>query len=110
MTHSPFGGAPLASLPLSTPQDIVVAVDAARAAQRTWARTPLELRERILLRYHDLVLDRQAQLLDLVQLESGKTRPPSLRGGRRCRPWPVTTRAGARTTCGLAAGPECSRC
>ena len=74
ITHSPFGGAPLASLPLSTPQDVVVAVDAARAAQRGWARTPFELRERILLRYHDLVLDRQAQLLDLVQLESGKTR------------------------------------
>jgi succinate-semialdehyde dehydrogenase/glutarate-semialdehyde dehydrogenase len=34
----------------------------------------MELRERILLRYHDLVLERQVQLLDVIQLESGKTR------------------------------------
>jgi succinate-semialdehyde dehydrogenase/glutarate-semialdehyde dehydrogenase len=74
LTHSPFGAAPLASLPLSTARDVSAAVDAARAAQRGWARTPFELRQRVLLRYHDLLLDRQAELLDLVQLESGKTR------------------------------------
>jgi succinate-semialdehyde dehydrogenase/glutarate-semialdehyde dehydrogenase len=74
VSRTPFTGAPLASLPLSTPDDVAVAMDAARAAQRAWARTPMELRERIFLRYHDLVLERQVQLLDLVQLESGKTR------------------------------------
>ena len=73
-SHTPLTGAPLATLPLSTPADVTVAVDAARAAQRSWSRTPMELRERIFLRYHDLVLERQAQLLDTVQLESGKTR------------------------------------
>ena len=73
-SHTPLTGAPLGSVPLSTPEDVAVAVDSARAAQRAWARTPVELRERIFLRYHDLVLDRQVQLLDLVQLESGKTR------------------------------------
>jgi len=74
LTHTPLGCAPLASLPLSTPDDVAVAVDGARAAQRTWARTPMDVRERILLRYHDLVLERQVELLDLIQLESGKTR------------------------------------
>jgi succinate-semialdehyde dehydrogenase / glutarate-semialdehyde dehydrogenase len=74
VSHTPLTGAPLGSLPLSTRDDVAVAVDAARAAQRSWARTPMELRERIFLRYHDLVLERQVQLLDLVQLESGKTR------------------------------------
>jgi succinate-semialdehyde dehydrogenase/glutarate-semialdehyde dehydrogenase len=73
-SHTPLTGAPLGSLPLSTRDDVAVAVDAARAAQRAWARTPMELRERIFLRFHDLVLERQVQLLDLVQLESGKTR------------------------------------
>ena len=73
-THTPMTGAPLATIPLSTREDVAVAVDSARAAQRSWARTPMEVRERIFLRYHDLVLDRQVQLLDLVQLESGKTR------------------------------------
>ncbi|SES47340.1 succinate-semialdehyde dehydrogenase / glutarate-semialdehyde dehydrogenase [Pedococcus cremeus] len=74
LTRSPLTGAPLASLPLSTPDDVQTAVEAARSAQRAWARTPMSHRQRILLRYHDLVLDRQEQLLDLVQLESGKTR------------------------------------
>lgn len=73
-TTSPLDGAPLATLPLSTPVDVAVAIDAARAAQRSWRRTPMELRSRILLRFHDLVLDRQDELLDLIQLESGKTR------------------------------------
>jgi len=74
LTYSPMGGSPLASLPLSTQEDVASAVSAARTAQRAWARTPMQLRERVFLRYHDLVLDRQVQLLDIVQLESGKTR------------------------------------
>lgn len=74
VTFTPLTGAPLAALPRSTREDVAVAVYSARAAQRSWSRTPMELRERIFLRYHDLVLERQAQLLDLVQLESGKTR------------------------------------
>ncbi|NYG07464.1 succinate-semialdehyde dehydrogenase/glutarate-semialdehyde dehydrogenase [Phycicoccus badiiscoriae] len=74
VSHTPLTGAPLASLPLSTREDVASAVDAARAAQRSWSRTPMELRERIFLRYHDLVLERQVELLDIVQLESGKTR------------------------------------
>ncbi|SDP35037.1 succinate-semialdehyde dehydrogenase / glutarate-semialdehyde dehydrogenase [Pedococcus dokdonensis] len=74
VSHTPLTGAPLASLPVSTREDVAVAVDSARAAQRAWARTPMELRERIFLRYHDLVLERQVELLDIVQLESGKTR------------------------------------
>jgi acyl-CoA reductase-like NAD-dependent aldehyde dehydrogenase len=35
---------------------------------------PMRHRARIFLRFHDLVLARQAQLLDLIQLESGKAR------------------------------------
>jgi succinate-semialdehyde dehydrogenase/glutarate-semialdehyde dehydrogenase len=74
VSHTPLTGAPLASLPLSTREDVAVAVAAARSAQRAWSRTPMELRQRIFLRYHDLVLERQVELLDIVQLESGKTR------------------------------------
>jgi len=74
LTHTPMTGAPLASLPLSTPSDVTVAYAAARAAQRSWSRMPMEHRARIFLRFHDLVLARQVQLLDLIQLESGKAR------------------------------------
>ena len=46
----------------------------ARRAQRAWAaRSPRE-RARVLLRFHDLVLERQAQLLDITQIETGKAR------------------------------------
>jgi succinate-semialdehyde dehydrogenase/glutarate-semialdehyde dehydrogenase len=74
LTRTPMTGAPLAVLPLSTAHDVGVAIDAARGAQRRWAATSVEERAAVLLRVHDLVLDRQSELLDLVQLESGKAR------------------------------------
>jgi succinate-semialdehyde dehydrogenase/glutarate-semialdehyde dehydrogenase len=73
-TSTPLTGAPLAVLPISGARDVSMAVDASRAAQRRWALTPVARRAEVLLRVHDLVLDRQGELLDLVQLESGKAR------------------------------------
>ena len=73
-TSTPLTGAPLATLPVSGARDVVKAVGLARAAQRGWAATALGERADILLRLHDLVLDHQPYLLDLVQLESGKAR------------------------------------
>ena len=67
-------GEVIAEVPQSTAHDVTVAVAAARAAQRSWARTPMAHRKRIMLRLHDLVFAHQDQLLDLVQLESGKAR------------------------------------
>jgi len=74
LTQTPMTGAPLAVLPQSTPEDVKVAYAAARAAQRFWSRMPVAIRARIFLRFHDLVLAQQEQLLDLIQLESGKAR------------------------------------
>ena len=74
VTHTPMTGAPLASLPMSSRADVQVAIESARSAQRAWARTSMGHREQILLRFHDLVLARQVELLDIVQLESGKAR------------------------------------
>ncbi|HKG52200.1 MAG TPA: succinic semialdehyde dehydrogenase [Actinomycetales bacterium] len=74
ITVAPFTGAPLAELPLSTPDDVAVAVDAARAAQRAWSRRSVAERARPLLVLHDLVLDAQSELLDLIQLQNGKAR------------------------------------
>jgi len=73
-THAPFTGQPLADLPLSTPADVAEAFAAARAAQREWARRSVRERARVLLRFHDLLLDRQPEGLDLIQWESGKAR------------------------------------
>src|SRR5215207_9355309 len=71
---APFTGQPLAELPLSTLADVDAAFAAAREAQLGWAARPVEERARVVGRIHDLVLDRQAQIADLVQLESGKAR------------------------------------
>nr|MBA3780626.1 succinate-semialdehyde dehydrogenase (NADP(+)) [Nocardioides sp.] len=46
----------------------------ARVAQAAWARTSLDDRAACMLRLHDLVLDRQEEILDLIVLESGKAR------------------------------------
>ncbi|MGW8797856.1 succinic semialdehyde dehydrogenase [Streptomyces sp. NPDC055775] len=73
-TNSPYTGVPLADIPVSTPADVEDAHTRARAAQKTWAATPIERRKRILLRFHDLVLARQDEALDLMQAENGKTR------------------------------------
>ncbi|MEU5699354.1 succinic semialdehyde dehydrogenase [Streptomyces aurantiacus] len=72
--HTPFTGEKLADLPESTPQDVELAYERARAAQSLWAQTPVRQRAAVLLRFHDLVLARQAEVLDLIQLETGKAR------------------------------------
>lgn len=71
---TPFTGEKLADLPESTPEDVAGAFERARAAQPAWAATPVRARAAVLLRFHDLVLSRQAEVLDLIQLETGKAR------------------------------------
>lgn len=71
---APFTGGWLADLPCSTPEDVTAAYAAARSAQVAWAARPPAQRARVLRRYHDLVLDHQQQILDLVQAETGKAR------------------------------------
>ncbi|MFE9885195.1 succinic semialdehyde dehydrogenase [Streptomyces scopuliridis] len=72
--HAPFTGERLAELPESTPEDVATAFERARAAQPLWAALPVRQRAAVLLRFHDLVLERQAEVLDLIQLETGKAR------------------------------------
>ncbi|MGW0549256.1 succinic semialdehyde dehydrogenase [Streptomyces altiplanensis] len=72
--HTPFTGEKLADLPGSTPEDVATAFARARAAQPVWAAIPVRRRAAVLLRFHDLVLERQAEVLDLIQLETGKAR------------------------------------
>src|SRR3954452_25403277 len=65
----PATGQPLGTVPRCTPEDLAAAVVRARAAQARWKTTPFAERKRILLRFHDLVLARREELLDLLQLE-----------------------------------------
>jgi succinate-semialdehyde dehydrogenase/glutarate-semialdehyde dehydrogenase len=73
-TFAPFTGGPLAAVPQSTAADVASAARRARAAQRLWAATPVRARAAVLLRLHDLVLAHRSDVLDLIQLESGKAR------------------------------------
>ncbi|GGO83489.1 succinic semialdehyde dehydrogenase [Wenjunlia tyrosinilytica] len=72
--HCPFTGEVLAELPTSSEDDVAAAFERARAAQSAWAAKPVRDRAAVLLRFHDLVLGRQSEILDLIQLETGKTR------------------------------------
>src|SRR5262249_43473053 len=73
-TLAPYTGEALATLPLSTVDDVAAAFEAAREARRQWAGTPVRERAGVLLRLHDLVLANRDEILDLIQWESGKAR------------------------------------
>ncbi len=73
-TYTPITGQPLAHVPQSSEADVEEAFARARRAQRAWARTSLDDRAARLLRLHDLVLDRQDEIIDLICWETGKAR------------------------------------
>ncbi|WP_046470038.1 succinic semialdehyde dehydrogenase [Allosalinactinospora lopnorensis] len=73
-TTAPFTGDPLAELPDCAAADVVAAFGRARAAQRAWAERSARERAEPFLRFHDLVLDRQSEILDIIQWETGKAR------------------------------------
>jgi succinate-semialdehyde dehydrogenase/glutarate-semialdehyde dehydrogenase len=72
--RSPYDDRLVAELPAANEDAVESAVAIARRAQRRWAEIAPRERARVLLRFHDLVLDRQAEGLDLAQLETGKAR------------------------------------
>jgi succinate-semialdehyde dehydrogenase/glutarate-semialdehyde dehydrogenase len=72
--ENPATGRLLATVPKCTPEDVESAVNRAREAQARWRESSFAEREQILLRFHDLVLNRQDEVLDVIQLESGKAR------------------------------------
>lgn len=75
---APFTGEQIGTTPACTPEDVRAAVARARAAVAAWSSTSPRERRRILLRFHDLVLDRQEDLIDLMQIETGKARRHAL--------------------------------
>ena len=72
--ESPLDGAPIAHIPQSSADDVAEAEARARRAQAAWQRTSIDDRAAILLRLHDLILDRQDEIMDIIGLESGKAR------------------------------------
>ncbi|MGN6721438.1 MAG: succinic semialdehyde dehydrogenase [Marmoricola sp.] len=72
--YAPATGQPLASIPQSTVADVEEAFARARRAQEAWQQVSLDERSAILLRLHDIVLDRQDEIMDVICWESGKAR------------------------------------
>ncbi|MTE14470.1 succinic semialdehyde dehydrogenase [Nocardia aurantiaca] len=71
---APATGAKIADLPQSSVADIEAAFATARKAQQEWAQVPVGERAALLRRIHDLVLSEQDTILDIIQLETGKSR------------------------------------
>lgn len=71
---APLTGEALAQIPLGEPEDAELAIRRARDAQHAWGTRNSRTRAQVLLRFHDLLLERREQALDIIQLESGKAR------------------------------------
>lgn len=93
---APFTGEVLHELPQGTERDVVDAVAAARVAQLAWQQAGFAHRRRVLLKAHDLLLERRDALLDALQSETGKTRGQAFeevfQGANVARYYAVTAR------------------
>jgi succinate-semialdehyde dehydrogenase/glutarate-semialdehyde dehydrogenase len=72
--EAPATGERLGDVPLGTGEDVRAAAECARNAQRAWARSAPAERAHVFLRFHDLLIKRSKEILDLIQLETGKAR------------------------------------
>lgn len=71
---APYDGTPTAAVPVSGAGDVADAIASARKAQHAWSLLPWSTRAGIVLRFHDLLVERQDEVIDLIQWEMGKAR------------------------------------
>ncbi|MBS43406.1 MAG: succinic semialdehyde dehydrogenase [Nocardioides sp.] len=71
---APYDLAEIHPVPASTVEDVAVAAESARTAQRGWAMLPYAARADVMLAFHDLLVDHQDEVIDLIQWEMGKNR------------------------------------
>ncbi|MEY3407074.1 MAG: hypothetical protein RL038_135 [Actinomycetota bacterium] len=64
----------IASIQLSSTDDVAIAFSEARKAQVEWVKKPIAKRAAILREFAELVIADQSTALDIVQLENGKAR------------------------------------
>ncbi|WP_438816893.1 NAD-dependent succinate-semialdehyde dehydrogenase [Umezawaea beigongshangensis] len=73
VVENPATGEPLCEVSDATPDDALAALDAANAAQRSWAAVSPRRRGDVLRRAHDLLVERVEQFALLITLEMGKS-------------------------------------
>jgi succinate-semialdehyde dehydrogenase/glutarate-semialdehyde dehydrogenase len=71
---NPSSGKKIYDLPQLSLAQVAKAVADARIAQPAWAKTTVKERSESLYRLHDLLLKNQDNIMDLLQLETGKAR------------------------------------
>lgn len=71
---NPANGKKIYDLPQMSVAQVESAIEAARVAQRDWAKTPVAERSKLLVELHALLLEDETKLLDLLQLETAKSR------------------------------------
>jgi aldehyde dehydrogenase (NAD+)/succinate-semialdehyde dehydrogenase/glutarate-semialdehyde dehydrogenase len=69
-----YTGEVITTLPQSSPEDIELAFERARAAQKVWSQWSVKKRLAVFKRFHALLLERNTTVVDLIQAESGKAR------------------------------------
>ncbi|RAK16870.1 methylmalonate-semialdehyde dehydrogenase [acylating] [Anoxybacillus vitaminiphilus] len=70
---NPATGEILAYVPISRREDLNEAVKAAKEAFKTWSKTPVPRRARILFKYQQLLVEHWEELARLITLENGKS-------------------------------------
>ncbi|MBD3107720.1 CoA-acylating methylmalonate-semialdehyde dehydrogenase [Bacillus sp. AGMB 02131] len=69
---NPATGEVLAKVPISTKEDVNLAVSKAKEAFNSWKNVPVPKRARILFKYHYLLTENHEKLARLIVLENGK--------------------------------------
>ena len=63
----------IAKVPQTTEDEINQAVAAAKAAFKTWRKTPISTRARVFLKYQALIREHMNELAEILTAEQGKT-------------------------------------
>jgi succinate-semialdehyde dehydrogenase/glutarate-semialdehyde dehydrogenase len=71
---APYDARPTVPVPACTREDVARATEEARVAQAPWAALSHAARADVVLRFHDLLVERQDEVMDLIQWEMGKAR------------------------------------
>ena len=71
-SHSPSDGRKLGEVFISTPKDVIEAVQRARKAQTQWTVLGMDERNRILNKFRGVLLDKTDEIASIVSAENGK--------------------------------------
>ena len=70
---SPIDGTLISEVPMSISDDLDQAVNSAKAAFKTWGKTPIKERVQVFFRFKTLLENHKSELANLISEENGKT-------------------------------------